>query len=480
MPTSQPAGLTPHECLRLLEKHRFRWMVPTLVCAFLATTYALMMPRYWQANQALVVRPEATASDSGELGKFADLHEMKTFQETILELVKSRQVITATLSNMADHDSTTNIEISDRDVETFRRRLNMSPPGGAEFGKTEVFYLSVQDTDRSRAKQLVAELSQQLDIRLRTLRNQQAESLIAELEQQVALAEQAQSSVTQYLEEFEAGVGADLGELRMLHSGSSGQSDLRQQAVQLEREIRQATNEVHQAEQLVVVLKLAQANPDQLVAMPSSLLQSQPTLRHLKDGLHDAQLRAARVAGTRTTAHPHVQAANDAVAQIRHDLHNELTVAIHGVNVELELSRQRYVDLKNQSRELNRRLAALAQQRAEYSNRVAAVENSRKVLDQARQQLTEARSQQFAALSASLVTPLDAPDAGTGPVGLRRAVVPLLGGLGGLILGLGWIFLTVTPMQSVTPEFDDTQQRQSTWSEAFATLPERCCTSAEA
>ena len=259
----------------------------------------------------------------------------------------------------------------------------------------------------------------------------------------------------------------------MLNSGASGQSDLRQQAVQLESEIRQAANEVHQAEELLVVLKLAQQNPDQLVALPSSLLQSQPTLRHLKDGLHDAQLRAARVAGTRTAAHPHVQAAYDAVAQIQRDLHKELAVGIQGVDVELKLSRQRYIDLKDQSRELNRRLAALAQQRAEYSNRVAAVENGREVLDQARQQLTEARAQQSAALSASLVTPLDEPDAGTGPVGLRRAAVPLLGALGGLVLGLGWTFLTVTPVQTAVSESTASPMSQSTWSEAFASLPDR-------
>ena len=242
----------------------------------------------------------------------------------------------------------------------------------------------------------------------------------------------------------------------MLHSAASGQSDLRQQVVQLENESRRSAVSVREAEQLLVVLKLAQQDSEQLVAMPSSLLISQPTLRRLKDGLFDAQLRAAQLGGTRTVDHPQVHAAKEAVERIRKDLHSELQVAIRGLQIELDLSRNRYIDLKNQVHEINVRLAKLAQRRAEYSNRVAALENSRRVLDQARKQLTAARAEQVAAHSASLVTPLDKPDAGTHPVGISRSKVLLVGTIGGLILGLGWTFLTVTPTSSTPLDFRPT------------------------
>ena len=39
----------------------------------------------------------------------------------------------------------------------------MTPPGGAEFGKTEVFYISVKDKDRDLAISYVSELCRQLD-----------------------------------------------------------------------------------------------------------------------------------------------------------------------------------------------------------------------------------------------------------------------------------------------------------------------------
>jgi uncharacterized protein involved in exopolysaccharide biosynthesis len=169
----------------------------------------------------------------------------------------------------------------------------------------------------------------------------------------------------------------------------------------------------------------------------------------LKDGLVDAQLRAARLGSTRTENHPQVQAAIAAVEQIRQDLHDELEVAVSGIQIELDLSRSRYIDLKDQLHQIDVRLARLAERRAEYSNHVAAVDNSRQVLDQSRKQLIEAQAEQVAANSASLVTVLDQPDGGTHPVGIGRASVLLVGTVGGLILGLGWTFLTVTPTVAV-------------------------------
>jgi uncharacterized protein involved in exopolysaccharide biosynthesis len=442
MNSSTPSGLTPAECVRLLAKHRRRWIAPTIVCAALAAAYALVMTRYWQATQALVVRQEVTTATTGQHGKFTDLYEMRTFQETILELAKSRQVIAATLQAVGPADAG---EPTDRDVDSFRKRMSMLPPGGAEFGKTEVFYLGVKDEDRDRAIRLVRELTRQLDVRLRQLRDEQAQSVIAELEQQVDLAARSQQFQTQRLAEFETEVGSDLGELRLLHSAASGQSDLRQQAVELENESRVSSAKFHEAEQLLVALKMAQQDSNELIAMPSSLLASQPTLRQLKDGLVDAQLRAARLSGTRTENHPRVQVAYDAVSQVRTDLHDELQVAVRGVQIELDLHRNRYIDLKNQLHEIDVRLAKLAERRAEYSNRVASVDNSRQVLDQARKQLIEARAEQVAANSASLVTVVDQPDGGTHPAGIGRTMVLLAGTVCGLLLGLGLTFLTVTP-----------------------------------
>ena len=63
----------------------------------LAGAYSLVAPRKWEATQALIVRPEAASVSEERIGKFSDLSEMKTLQETILELAKSQSVVQATL-----------------------------------------------------------------------------------------------------------------------------------------------------------------------------------------------------------------------------------------------------------------------------------------------------------------------------------------------------------------------------------------------
>ncbi len=439
-------GLTPSECLRLLIEHRRKWLLPTIACGALALCYALVMSRYWEASQGLVVRRQASSSMSNEPGKFADLYEMRTFQETIFELVKSRQVISSTLKGVALAETGRDGgEPTASEIESFRKRVKMSPPGGAEFGKTEVFYLQAKDTNRDRAIRLVSELCKQLDARLGRLRSEQSQSLIGELNQQVEQAEAALQAETGLLAELELEVGPDLGELRMLNASFSGQSDLRQEAVNLNNERRAAEIRVREAKHLLRILNDAREEPDHLVAMPSSLLVSQPTLRRLKDGLVDAQLRAARLGGTRTSDHPQVLAANLAVENIRQDLHNELEVAIRGVEVESHLSKDRRANLEQQYQGVQQRLSRLAGLRVGYANRMAAVESSRIVLSQAQKQLGEVRSGQLTAHDVSLVTPIDRPETGPNPVGPGRASIVLLGTFGGFAFGMGWLFLTVVP-----------------------------------
>ena len=90
-------ALQPIEFIRLLRTHVSWWAVPAVVCAIVAGAYTFVAPREWKATQALVVRPEVASVSEQRLGKFSDLSEMKTLQETVLELAKSQYVISAAL-----------------------------------------------------------------------------------------------------------------------------------------------------------------------------------------------------------------------------------------------------------------------------------------------------------------------------------------------------------------------------------------------
>ena len=175
--SSNLAGLEPKECFNLLVEHRRRWLLPTLVCGVLALGYSLVMTRYWEASQGVIVRPEVSSSESSVPGKFADLYEMRTFQETILELAKSQQVIVATLTAVEQAEAGQSVsKPTTAKIESLRKRLSLLPPGGAEFGKTEVCYLKVKDKSRTRALQLVAELGRQINARLHQLKAEQSHS----------------------------------------------------------------------------------------------------------------------------------------------------------------------------------------------------------------------------------------------------------------------------------------------------------------
>jgi uncharacterized protein involved in exopolysaccharide biosynthesis len=316
----------------------------------------------------------------------------------------------------------------------------------------------VQDPDKASAVRLLNALCDQVERRLGQLRDQQAQSLITELEKQVELSTEAHEKETQRLVEFEGQLGADLGELRTLHSAFSGQSDLRQQLVQLEGEHRQAKMRLQEAEQLLAMLTAADRKPGQLVAMPNSLLDSQPALRRLKDGLIDAQLRTAQLSGSRSADHPYVKSALLAEESIRQNLHGELRIAVQAAEAELKLASERYAVNSEQLNGVELRLGRLAEHRADYSNRIAAVASSRAVLERARGRLSEVRATQAAVHSVSLVSRVDQPETGIHPTGPSRAIVVLTGMLGGLMIGFGCFLLSVSPESPPTGTVHDSGQ----------------------
>jgi succinoglycan biosynthesis transport protein ExoP len=446
-------SLTPHELVRLLLQNRKLLIIPAILGGLLAAGYSLITPRYWEASQGLVVRQETAGAKGPTPGKFADLYEMRTLQETILEVAKSKQVVVGTLKTVGQKLNGAAGEPDAEEIEKFRERLKMLPPHGGEFGKTEVFYFYVKDPSRERAIELVGELCRQLDGALKELRTERAQSLVAELQQQVNLASELNAEQTAKLSSLEKAVGTDLGELRMLHTSSSGQSDLRTEVVQLESDLRKFQTQVRESAELLKLLQAAQDDAQKLIATPNSLLTSQPALRQLKDGLIKSQINTAQLEGTRSAEHPQVQAAVESEKQIRDDLHRELTAAIQGAEVEQDLAEQRVTATEARLHNLQSRLASLAEQRAEYANRVAAVENSRASLNQARHNLSTAKAAEAAAQGASLVTKIGQPETGPYPVGPGRTVITAAGAVAGLMLGAGLIFFSAgAPIERVSNE----------------------------
>lgn len=456
MSRNESFTLTPREVLQLLKDHPRRWVVPTVALLLVAAIFGLVRPRSWEAAQALIIREEALARQD-RLGSFGDVNEMKTVQETILELSRSKSVLRAALEQVgppADYRKPAEWP-TDEDIADLREVMKLAPPGGAEFGKTEVFYLKVKQNDRQRAIRLATVLCNELQNSFQSLRRAKYESVITELSRSEALAEANLGQATSQLAELEKQAGVDLAELRILHTSSTSTSDLRQKLVEMENEVRGYEAAALQHRQLLELLQAARENPGRLLATPNSLLDAQPALRRLKEGLIDAQLRTAELEGIMSSEHPLVVAAKTAQQEIGIQLHNELATAIDGVEVDLRMSVQRIDALKAQMLADKSRLERLAAMRADYSNRIAMSQNRTELLERARANLAEARAQQAAAGNVSLINRIDTPDTGTKPVGPGTLVI-LLGGLfGGLAVGLGIVFLTVEPGDSLAARRSD-------------------------
>ena len=267
--------------------------------------------------------------------------------------------------------------------------------------------------------------------------------MVKELTKTVALARADLDRATAALESTEKRVGSDLAELRSMQEMATGDSPLRRSSEEIRAQLRENLLDDKTDRQLLDVLAAAEKDSGQLVAMPNRLLESHPSLRRLKDGLIDAQLRTSALLGNMSADHPNVLAAKEAEKEVGEALHRELAIARRGLEVDSRVLANRRALLESQLANTTTRQANLAAVRATYTNEVAEAKSRAALLDRAEQNLAEARATQASAKAASLISRIDAPDAGIRPVGPSRSVIALCGVLGGLMAGFGIVFLNV-------------------------------------
>lgn len=427
---------------RTVRAHYKYCLYPTVVCTVLAGMYAGARPRIWRASQALLVREEASAG-LGRQGRFDNSDAMKTAQETIVQVSRNPAVVAAALQEVGPPPNRqADAEFpAEADIERLQAAIAVSPPKGGEFGRNEVVVLSVEGESPERAVQLVREVVRQLDLHVQQLRDQKAQSIVAELEQGVALAKAELEAATARLESTERSVGQDLGELRTLNEDGSGDSNLRSAFNKIQEEIRtvRATHEAN--EEMLRLLKVAGDDPQRLQTAPPRVFESQPGLRRFEEGLVDARLRVAQLSARLNDGHPELKAAKAAEKEVRSQLERERDHVIRNLGAELEVSARAMRSQQEHLAEVESRMNRLASLRARYGNEVAAVRQRSDTLLQAQQEISSARASQAAAGATSVLTRVDEATADRRPVGLSTAGAIATGVLGGLALGLALVFL---------------------------------------
>ena len=370
---------------RLVAGHWRLLAVTTIAMTLAGVAYIVLIPATWQASQAITVRDEA-ALEGGDESSFNRPEERKNLQETILELGSSPKTLRTALELVGPpngRDADTQWPTRE-EVEDFANQVEISPPKGSEFGTSDIFYIRVKDEDRSRATALVNAIRDQLQKRFQKMRNDRVAGIVAELEATVGIARENLDGSSERVSKIEAEIGPDLGELRGLHNSLSADSSLRRTASEIETELRQARTVEHAGKELVEILRAAEKDPGSLIAAPNRLLESQPALRRLKDGLVDAQINTATLKGRMSEAHPIVQGAVEAEKNIGNDLHDEVAIALRGVELDLKLSQDRCQMLEARLAETTDRLNRLANLRTPYSNAVKENESRIALLRRAR------------------------------------------------------------------------------------------------
>lgn len=443
MPTVQTSDPTIGDVVRTLWRYRLRCGATAVAVAGLVVAFVMLSSRTWEASQAILIRNEASANLDSP-GRFRLDDEMKAAQETVLELALSRTVLRNALCKIgpaADCEAPESWPTEEA-VEDLRSAISIDPPRGAEFGKTEIFYLKTRQKDRELAVKLVEAVFDELQTAFGHLRAASAESARLELTKTVALAQEDLAQATGQLARIENEAGVDLIALRMLHTSPTGESDLYRTLVNSLDELRQAETAENTNGVLLELVEQAKKDPAKLLAAPPELLALDPVLARLSQGLSESILRAAHLSSTMTEEHPLLVAASHEVANVRQDIFRELDAATEGVKAAALLAAARRETLQSRVDQLRARVDRLTQLRAEYSQLAAQVEHRRTLLEEAQSKLGQVCAAEAAATASSLLTRVDRPDGGTHPVGPSRAMLVLLGLVGGLVAGAGVVFLT--------------------------------------
>ena len=432
------------EIVTILRTSLWLWLSPTVACTLLAIAFAFVRADTWQASQALWVRDEAAGSLSGR-GDFDNSESKKATLETVIELARNHKVVADALRQVGPPADKSALDWPKRtDIDDLSGAVAVVSPQGSELGGTEHIYLTVSDQVPSRAAALAAAIAEQMENRWQELRRAKANSVIQELTRSVQLAERELQVANQRLAALEVKIGSDLGELRSLNDASVGSSTLRTTQQQIATELRQLRQRVVTDQQLLGLLTTSRRSPDNLIAAPSQLLDSQPSLRRLKEGLVDAQLRTANLRGTMNEAHPKVRAAMAAEDEVRDNLRRELQVAVIGLRADLDVSEKLVASLTQQQRIVESRLNELVGMRTHYAKLSADVQHRLRRFEQAKEQLSDANARQEAAATTSLLTVLDQPLVASAPMGPSRKIIVAAGGFGGLSIGFGLVFLLWT------------------------------------
>lgn len=427
------------------------WLGSTLLFGLAGVGYLTVRQSWWAARQPLVLRDEATATEW--LGRFASLTELKAAQETMLELARNPEVVSAALRDIGPPDDRmADGWPSQKTVEEVAAKgVNLTAPQGGDFGNSEVIYLQVRGEHRERALAFCQAMRNRLGEFFQQVRLARSLGVVEEWTQARDLARSRLAEATGRIRQIEIGLEGDLGELRGLNEMIAGEGANRRALELALNELQQAELEQARLSALHDLLTRGVADPQQLIVSGQELLASQPSLERLKSGLIDAQLQSSQLSGIYTKDNPKLRAAIAREQEVRDRIRAEANSAIRAMEPSLRLGQQKVERLRDKADRLRQRLHRLAEIRSEYAQLEAEVRRRSEQLTQAEKSLADAEAARAAAMSSSLLVDLGPPQVTDRPIGAPGSVLAGGAAAAGLIFGFGIVFLVAPSPSGTSP-----------------------------
>lgn len=432
--------------LRQLRQYLPLLTIPPLLCAVLAIAWILVTPPTWKAHQSLLVRDDMLG-DNFKPGRFSSLENQKNAQETLLHIARKPEVIGSALAVLGP-EKTIRPGVAWPTEELLHEvgsSIAIFAPNGAEFGKTDVVVLSVKAGSRARAKRFADLLAGQIELNLRSVRQNQLRSMQTELELATEQLQREYDLLSQKVKQVELAVGSDLPVLRSLLDRSSSASDVQRALEQIRQERRLAENELEVARKQLELLEAIESDPDQFAVSSSEVLTMQPIFKKLREGLTDAELRLLTESGRYEPGHPTILHAREVIAQTKDQIRREARAVIQGLQLQTNTAEEKLNRLRASEQQYDQRLARLAEQRVEYEVLAREMEKGGETLGKAKTELAQVQSLAESADKISLITRIGEPQAELRPEGLSKKSMVLLAILGGLLLGGGLVGLFYRP-----------------------------------
>ncbi|MEY4566051.1 MAG: Chromosome partition protein Smc [Planctomycetota bacterium] len=427
-----------HNIIRTMLRWSPLWLATTVASTSLGVLYVTFLKQdMWVASQAVIIRDEVGGTLNRQ-GRFDNKEAMKAAQETIMEIARNPEMIRQALQSLSNHSEKLP---SDEMVRQLLKQFSIRSPKGSEFGTTEIFYIDASDSSKENAIRINTAICDALEKRLQEVRMARYHGIVKELEHSLAIARSQRNEATEKLKEIETEVGQDLNDLRGLTDSFSGGGTVKVQIDQWTNEKRQAEIQFRQLREDISFLEHLQEDPSRVLVAPSTLLNAQPGLKKLCEGLVDSTIQESQLTGRFTSNHPSVKAARVARSTIRQSLGEELRLAKSTLETELRVTEQRIALLDEQLIAGQRRIASLANVRADYANALAEVRNRTTIMEQIERDHSVAEANRLAAAQESLITRLDAPVVGDKPAGPGKKTLICLSILAGFLSGIGLVLL---------------------------------------